>query len=129
KRALADGGRGRRACGPNGHDGSAEPGAAGAAWGTSTADGLVVDEGTVEDGESPCVEDAAAEGVHARAHAWEANDLVVRHDGIREGQGAGIQDAAAPQKAVPVGDGQVFDARRYTEADLEDPADVAAADG
>ena len=69
ERAVADGGRGRRARGPIGHDGSAERGAADAARSAVRANGLVVDEATVADGEGPCVEDAAAEGVHDGAEA------------------------------------------------------------
>ena len=82
------------------------------------------------DGEGPRVEDAAAEGVHdGRARAREADDQVVGHDGVGEGQGAGVQDAAAPPNGPPVGDGQVVDAHRHAAADLEDPAGVVAADG
>jgi hypothetical protein len=127
--AMADGGRGRRAAQRGGHDGPAEPGAAGAARVAGPADGLVVDEGSVVDGEGPRVEDAAAQGVHVGGRAREADDLVVGYDGTGERQGAGVQDAAAPQKGVPAGQGQVVDAHLRAGADLEDPAGVVAADG
>ena len=83
----------------------------------------------VADGEGPRVEDAAAEGVHDDARAREADGLVVRQDGMGEGQGAGVQDAAARPNGPPVGDGQIVDAHRRAAADLEDPAGVVAADG
>ena len=127
--AVADGGRGRRVRGPDRHDGSAQPGAAGAARVAVRAEGLVVDEGGVADAEGSRVEDAAAERVDVGAHARKADDHVVGHDGVGEGQGAGVQDAAPPQEAVPVGDGQIVDAHRRAAADVKDPAGVAAADG
>ena len=65
----------------------------------------------------------------AGARAREADDLVVGQDGMGEGQGAGVQDAAALPNGPPVGDGQVVDAHRHAAADPEDPAGVVAADG
>ena len=60
-----------------------------------------MNEATVADGEGARVEDAAAEGVHDGADARDADDHVVRHDGVGESQGAGVQDAAAPPTARP----------------------------
>src|SRR5205085_9602482 len=57
------------------------------------------------------------------------DDLVVGHDGLGKGQGAGVRDPAAPQQAVTVGDGQAVDAHRRPAADPEDPTGVATADG
>src|SRR5688572_33328696 len=48
---------------------------------------------------------------------------------MREGQRAGVQDAAALANGPPVADGQAVDAHRYAAADPKDAAGVVAADG
>src|SRR5262249_27050255 len=130
ERAVADGGRGRRAAVERDRgDGPADPGAAGAARVAGRAGGPVAGEGRVEDGEGPRVVDAAAEGGHAGAQAREADDHVVGTDGVGQGEGAVVPDAAAPQQAVAAGDGQPVHHHRRPGGDPEDPAEVAAADG
>src|SRR5207244_9101311 len=76
ERAIADGGRGRRTHGPTGHDGSAKSGAADGARIAVRANGPVVDEAAVTDGEGPQVEDAAARSEEHTSELQSPDQLV-----------------------------------------------------
>src|SRR5262245_35248213 len=93
------------------------------------ADGLVADESAARGGESASVivGDGPTPGV---THVVLRCGVVGQHVVGEQQRATGVQDAAATISPRPaVGDGQAGDGDGVAFADVEDPVDVAAADG